>query len=110
MNYKAIRLLGCFVMLLLQSCGNKEVKCNEVSYDDATKSILYEGKPFTGKVRADDAHPNEYAIVRDGKIIDVIRTYERSNGYKKIEHQDGTSEYYDYDGNRINKSEYEKNK
>lgn len=34
---------------------------------------------------------------------------EKANGYKKIVHQDNSTEYYDYDGNRISKSEYETN-
>ena len=96
-------------MCLTLSCGNRELGYNEVEYDEATQTVLYEGKPFTGKVNGDVSHANEQAIVRNGKIVDIIETTEKANGYKKVRHQDKSCEYYDYEGNRISKSEYEKN-
>lgn len=107
-----IRLIIYIVLLtsslLICSCGNREVSYTEVEYDKATETFLYEGKPYTGKILADEDHSNEYAIVKDGKLIDIVKTRESSNGYKEIRHKDGSSEYYDYNGNRISKSEYEK--
>lgn len=104
----------CFISLLilsiaLVSCGNREVSSSEIEYDNETQTVLFEGKPFTGKVLGDDDHANEYAIIDNGKVVDIIETTEKSNGYKMIEHQDRSVEYYDYDGNRISKNEYESN-
>ncbi len=96
--------------ITITSCGNREVSRSEVEYDEATQTVLFEGKPFTGKVIGDGSHANEYAIIRNGKLVDVIKTYESSNGYKEIRHKDGSSEYYDYNDKRINKSEYEANR
>ena len=82
---------------------------SDIKFDAESKTILYEDKPFTGKVIGDPAHPNDCVIIRDGKVIDVITTIEKSNGYKVITHRDGSSEYYDYKGKRITKREFENN-
>lgn len=93
----------------LISCGNREVSISEVVYNNETQTVLFEGKPFTGKVIGDIDKANKYAIIDNGKVVDIIETMEKANGYKKIVHQDNSTEYYDYDGNRISKSEYETN-
>ena len=97
------------ILFCLQSCGNREVSYSDVRYDAKTQTILYEDKPFTGKVIGDPSHPNDCVIIRDGKVTDVITTIVKSNGYKVITHKDGSSEYYDYKGKRITKSEYNSN-
>lgn len=95
--------------IALISCGNREVSISDVEYDNATQTVLFEGKPFTGKVLGDGDKANEYAIIDNGKIIDVIKIAQKSNGYKKIQHKDNSAEYYDYNGKRISKNEYENN-
>lgn len=106
--HKYLILLSILPIALI-SCGNREVSRSEVEYNDETQIVLFEGKPFTGKVIGDGDRANEYAIIDDGKIIDIIETTNMSNGYKKIQHKDNSVEYYDYNGNRISKSEYENN-
>lgn len=102
-------LLACFTILATQSCGNREVQYGDVTYDESTQTVLYEDKPYNGTVMGDSSHPNEKAIVKNGKVVDIITTTELSNGYKEIRHKDGSCEYYDYNGDRISKSEFEKN-
>ena len=107
---KSKTLLTIALICVIQSsCGNSEVSYTDVEFDKKTETILYKGKPYTGKVLGDDAHSNEYAVIKDGKLIDIIKTEQMSNGYKRIIHQDKSSEYYDYNGNRISKSEYDNN-
>lgn len=108
-KYLKIALLS-MVIISFQSCGNREVQYNEVYYDQATQTVIYDGKPFTGIVNGDDAHPNEHAIIKDGKIVDIIKITQLSNGYTEKRHKDGSCEYYDYNGDRISKTEFEKNK
>ena len=96
-------------MSVLNSCGNKQVEYKEIEYEESTQTILFDGKPFTGKVNGEGTHANEQAIVRNGKVVDIIKTVEKANGYKKITHKDNSCEYYDYNGNRISKSEYKNN-
>lgn len=105
---KALILLS-MLSITLTSCGNREVSINEVEYDMEAQTVLFEGKPFTGKVTMDGDNANEYAIIDNGKVVDIIVTIENANGYKMIVHKDNSAEYYDYDGNRISKSEYETN-
>ena len=95
--------------IALISCGNREVSRSDVEYDNETQTVLFEGKPFTGKVLGEGDRANEYAIIDNGKVVDVIETTKKANGYKKIVHKDKSVEYYDYDGNRISKIEYETN-
>ena len=71
--------------------------------------ILFEDKPFTGKVLGEGEFANSYAIIENGKIIDVVETIKKANGYKEVRHKDNSTEYYDYNGNRISKPEYESN-
>lgn len=97
------------ILLIITSCGNMEVFESEVIYDNETQLILYKDKPFTGKVIGASKYGNSYAIVESGKIIDVIEINKKANGYKEVRHKDNSSEYYDYNGNRISKSEYERN-
>ena len=97
------------MLLIISSCGNREVLESDVVYDKETQTILYEDKPFSGKVVGEGKYANSYAIIENGKIIDVIETTKKDNGYKEVRHKDNSSEYYDYDGNRITKSEYENN-
>lgn len=106
---KTKNLIFLAMISLLSSCGNKEVSYDEVVYDKDKDLILYEGKPFNGKVTGGTNYPNEYAIIEDGKAVDVVKTTEKSNGYKEVRHKDNSYEYYDYNGNRITKSEYESN-
>lgn len=97
------------ILALITSCGNREVLESQVVFDKASQKILYEDKPFTGKVIGEGEYENSYAIIENGEIIDVIETTEKANGYKKVRHKDNSTEYYDYNGNRISKHEYESN-
>lgn len=104
MRYILISLLA----LLISSCSNSKIKRSEVEYDNDTKTILYKGKPFTGTVVGEGDEANRSAIVKDGKLQSETWVYQ--NGYKEVENSDGTEEYYDYDGKRITKEEFVRNK
>lgn len=106
--YKCLCLFLMFFVAL--SCGNREVTRGEIVYDGEHQIVLYEGKPYTGKVVGEGIDDDTYATVEDGKVLDIVETEEKANGYKEIRHKDGSSEYYDYNGVRISKKEYEDNK
>ena len=97
------------ILALITSCGNREVLQSQVEYDNENQIILFEDKPFTGKVLGEGEFANSYAIIENGKIIDVVETIKKANGYKEVRHKDNSTEYYDYNGNRISKPEYESN-
>lgn len=101
-------ILICLLALFISSCSNSKIKRSEVEYDNDTKTILYKGKPFTGTIVGEGEESNRSAIVKDGKLQSETRVYQ--NGYKEVENLDGTEEYYDYDGKRITKEEFVRNK
>lgn len=101
-------ILFGLLALLIASCGNSKIKRSEVEYDNDTETILYKGKPFTGTIVGEGEEANRSAIVKDGKIQSETWIYQ--NGYKEVDNSDGTEEYYDYNGKRITKEEFVKNK
>lgn len=104
MRYLFISLIALFMI----SCGSSTIKKSETKYDNETNTVLYKGKPFTGTVIGEGEESNRSAKIKDGKVISETRTYQ--NGYKEIKNSDGTEEYYNYDGKRISKEDFVKNK
>ena len=104
MRYILISLLA----LLISSCSNSKIKKSEVGYDNETNTILYKGEPFTGTVIGEGEEANRSAIVKNGKLQSETWVYQ--NGYKEVKNSDKTWEYYDYDGKRITKDEFVRNK
>ena len=78
----------------------------ESAYDDA---IIYkDGKLYNGYVQVSKGNsPIEKIEVENGKVVKLIK--ERANGYKMEEYKDGSRAYFNPNGERISKEEYNSN-
>ncbi len=101
---RKINLIFLFVFILF-GCGKNTKDYRELEFKNRDREAYDNGKPYSGIVTKEES--GKSAEYKDGKFIKF--TKQKKNGYKKIEHSDGSKEYYDYNNNRISKEEYYNN-
>ena len=101
MKHLILYILCSFFLI---NCDNKSINKSQIEYNRNSKTVYYNGKPYTGIVLGEDEESFWSAEIVNGKI--VLETEKYPNGYKVIKHADGKYEFFNKKNKLITREEF----